>query len=135
MKTKTGSDTLPAVIGIDIGKDVFHLVGFGADGTIALTNSFGGSSYRLHMTPDNRTVYAYPETDYLNVTCASVGANLQCNSWKIEPNGAKGGCLTADCSVRQNIVKLIKLVTSKGKTTEIDGGDFYMAFSIGVTNP
>jgi len=102
---------------------------------LAITFTYGNSSYRLHMTPDNRTVYAYPETDYLNVTCAGVGANLQCNSWKIEPNGAKGGCLTADCSVRQNIVKLIKLVISEGKTTEIDEGDFYMAFSIGVTNP
>jgi transposase len=32
----TASDTaLPAVIGIDIGKEVFHLVGLGADGKIA----------------------------------------------------------------------------------------------------
>ena len=36
MKAKTGSDTaLLAVIGIDIGKEVFHLVGFGTDGKIA----------------------------------------------------------------------------------------------------
>ena len=36
MKTKRESDTaLPAVIGIDIGKEVFHLVGLGADGKIA----------------------------------------------------------------------------------------------------
>src|ERR1700722_17952118 len=36
MKAKTASDTaLPAVIGIDIGKDVSHLVGFGVDGKIA----------------------------------------------------------------------------------------------------
>ena len=35
MKTKTGSGTgLPTIIGIDIGKEVFHLVGFGADGKI-----------------------------------------------------------------------------------------------------
>jgi hypothetical protein len=33
MKAKTESDTaLPAVIGIDIGKEVFHLVGLGTDG-------------------------------------------------------------------------------------------------------
>jgi len=37
MKAKTRSDTgLPTVIGIDIGKEVFHLVGLGADGRIAL---------------------------------------------------------------------------------------------------
>jgi transposase len=32
MESKMSS---PVVIGIDIGKDVFHLVGFGADGKIA----------------------------------------------------------------------------------------------------
>src|SRR5215468_87278 len=36
MKPETESKTAPfAVIGIDIGKDVFHLVGFGVDGKIA----------------------------------------------------------------------------------------------------
>ncbi len=35
MKPKTESDTaLPIVIGVDIGKEVFHLVGFGVDGKI-----------------------------------------------------------------------------------------------------
>ena len=35
MKPKTESDTaLPMVIGVDIGKEVFHLVGFGGDGKI-----------------------------------------------------------------------------------------------------
>jgi transposase len=36
MKPRTESNTpSPVVIGIDIGKEVFHLVGFGADGKIA----------------------------------------------------------------------------------------------------
>jgi transposase len=36
MKPKTESNTAPlAVIGVDIGKEVFHLVGFGTDGKIA----------------------------------------------------------------------------------------------------
>jgi transposase len=36
MKPKTETNTSPlAVIGVDIGKDVFHLVGLGADGKIA----------------------------------------------------------------------------------------------------
>ena len=36
MKAKTEYDAaLPTVIGIDIGKEVFHLVGLGADGKIA----------------------------------------------------------------------------------------------------
>jgi hypothetical protein len=36
MKPKAETTTAPlAVTGVDIGKDVFHLVGFGADGKIA----------------------------------------------------------------------------------------------------
>src|SRR5689334_25005138 len=36
MKPETGSNSAPlTVIGVDIGKDVFHLVGFGAGGKIA----------------------------------------------------------------------------------------------------
>jgi transposase len=35
----------PAVIGIDIGKDVFHVVGFDADGKIALRRKI--SAWRL----------------------------------------------------------------------------------------
>ena len=36
MKPRMESNTsLPAVIGVDIGKEVFHLVGFAADGKIA----------------------------------------------------------------------------------------------------
>lgn len=35
MNAKTASDTTSlAVIGVDIGKEVFHLVGLGADGKI-----------------------------------------------------------------------------------------------------
>src|SRR5207249_11622880 len=44
MKPKTESDTaLPMVIGVDIGKEVFHLVGFGVDGKIV----FGRKIKRL----------------------------------------------------------------------------------------
>lgn len=97
----------------------------------------GSSSnlYRIFMTPDDRSFNPYPETDYVNFTCGGVDANSQCNQWRIEPNGAKGGCLTADCSVRQNIVQLVKVVTVKGKLTYVDLGDFLMTFSIDVTNP
>jgi hypothetical protein len=96
-----------------------------------------GSSniYRIFMTPDDRSFNPYPETDYVNFTCTGVDASSQCNQWRIEPNGAKGGCLTADCSVRQNIVQLVKTVTVKGKQTSVDLGDFLMTFSIDVTNP
>ena len=96
-----------------------------------------GSSnhYVIFMTPDDRSFNPYPETDNVNFTCSGVDANSQCNQWRIEPDGAKGGCLTPDCSVKQNVVKLVKVVTVKGKLTNVDLGDFYMTLSIDVTNP
>jgi len=36
MKPKTKTTASLAVVGVDIGKEAFHLVGLGADGTIAL---------------------------------------------------------------------------------------------------
>jgi len=91
--------------------------------------------YRIHMTPDSSAIFPYPETDDGDVTCSGVDATSQCNQWRIEPNGSKGGCLTPDCSVKQNVVKLVKVVTVRGKVTEVNQGDFYMTFSIGVTKP
>ncbi len=38
-------------------------------------------------------------------------------------------------TVKRNVGKLVKVVTSKGKTTDVDQGDFYFSFSIGMTNP
>jgi hypothetical protein len=39
-RTETNTTSL-AVIGVDIGKEVFHLVGFGADGKIAFRRKIG----------------------------------------------------------------------------------------------
>lgn len=96
-----------------------------------------GSStlYRVHMTPDEGSVFPYPSTDYVNITCRAVNASFQCVNWHFEPNGTKGGCVTADCSVKQDVVKLVKVVTKGTTTTEYDQGNFYMTFSIDVTNP
>ena len=96
----------------------------------------GGSNlYRIFMTPDDRSFNPYPETDHVNVTCRGEDASSQCNQWRIEPDGEKGGCLTPDCSVKQNVVKLVKVVTVKGHPTNVDLGDFLMTFSVDVTNP
>jgi hypothetical protein len=96
--------------------------------------SYGGYDYRLQMNP---VVGAdvNPETDLVNITCNAANANSQCINWSIAPNGAKGGCATLDCSVMQNVARLSKFVTLKGKTTELNQGDFLVAFSIRVTNP
>jgi hypothetical protein len=69
------------------------------------------------------------------MTCTGMDANQQCNRWQIQPDGAKGGCVTPDCSVKRNVVKLVKVITRGNNVTEIDLGDFYMTFSIDITKP
>lgn len=96
--------------------------------------TYAGDVYRLHMNPIAGSDY-YPETDYLDITCNAVNSSSTCVSWQIEPNGTKGGCVSADCLVKQNIARLNKTVTVKGKTTEANQGDFYVAFSISLRDP
>ena len=36
---------------------------------------------------------------------------------------------------RGNVGKLVKPTTVRGKTVDVDQGDFYFSFSIEVTNP
>ncbi len=96
--------------------------------------NYGGIQYRLHMNPVSG-VDVNPETDYVDITCNAVNSNLQCINWTLKPNGLKGGCVTADCSVKQNIARLSKMVTSKGKTTPVNQGNFYVSFRIELTNP
>lgn len=95
---------------------------------------YGGARYRLQMNPI-AGVDVNPETDFVNITCNASNTASQCINWRIEPSGLKGGCASLDCSVKQNIARLSKMVTEKGKTTETNQGDFYIAFSINLTNP
>lgn len=93
-----------------------------------------GQNYRINMNPLSGAQAYYPETNYVNITCTRLNGSGQCNSWQVEPSGTyvpAGGTT----SVRGNVGKLVKVVTVKGKTTDIDQGDFYFSFSIGVTNP
>jgi hypothetical protein len=55
-------------------------------------------------------------------------------NWTIKPNGFRGSCGTADCSVKQNVARLNKMVTARGKTTAVNQGGFYLSFSIRVTH-
>jgi len=90
---------------------------------------FGGNTYRVWMNSGT-----YPQTNYALVTCTGVvdpnnPSTSQCNQWRIEPS------VTQPDGQRKNIVKLVRFYISRGKTIEEDHGDFYMAFSIGITNP
>src|SRR5215813_15260079 len=46
MKPKTKTTASLAVVGVDIGKEVFHLVGLGTDGTIAFRRKIRRSSLK-----------------------------------------------------------------------------------------
>jgi hypothetical protein len=60
MATKAGSD-VPALaaIGLDIGKDVFHLVGLSADGTIAFRRKINASRSRTRSRPSHPALSAW----------------------------------------------------------------------------
>ncbi len=86
-----------------------------------------GDTYRIWMDS-----VAYPGTNDALITCTGVVdpnnlSTSQCNQWKIEP------IVTQPSG--KNIGRLVRFYTSKGKTIEEPHGDFYMSFSINMTNP
>lgn len=85
-----------------------------------------GNTYRIWMNSGD-----YPETNYALVTCIGVVSptNSQCNHWTIEPS------VTQPDGQKKNIAKLVRFYTAKGKTIQEDHGDFYLSFSIDITNP
>jgi hypothetical protein len=96
---------------------------------LLLRFDLSGNTYRIWMNSLD-----YPETNYALVTCTGVvdpnnPGTSQCNQWRIEP------AVTQPDGQKKNIAKLVRFYTSKGKTIEENHGDFYMSFSIGVTNP
>jgi hypothetical protein len=82
-----------------------------------------GTQYRLTMRADN-----FPEVNLTQVTCVSTDANSRCNQWKIEPS------VTQLNGERKNVAKLLKVAT-KGHQSDQDMGDFYLSFTIHLTNP
>jgi len=82
-----------------------------------------GVRYRLAENPIN-----FSETNWLQVTCLTTGANAKCNQWKIEP-----GVIQIN-GEQKNVAKLLKVAT-KPRETDQDLGDFYLSFTIHVTNP
>jgi len=66
------------------------------------------------------------------VRCVGVvsSTNSQCNHWTIEPS------VTQPDGQLKNIAKLVRVTTGKGnKIIEEDHGNFYLSFSIDITNP
>jgi len=90
---------------------------------------YSGGSYGLRMNPLN-----WPQTNYAVVTCTGVvdptnPSTSQCNQWTITPS------VTQPDGELKNIAHLERLVTVKGQTTSENRGDYYISFSIAITNP
>jgi hypothetical protein len=82
-----------------------------------------GVRYRLAQNPIN-----YSETNWVQVTCVATDTNSKCNQWKLEPGAIQ---LSGE---RKNVAKLLKVATRPHQSDQ-DMGDFYMSFSIHLTNP
>ena len=60
MKAKTETTTASlAVVGVDIGKEVFHLVGLNTDGTIAFAVRSGGRASKMCSSSCHRALWAW----------------------------------------------------------------------------
>jgi hypothetical protein len=82
-----------------------------------------GVRYRLSMHANN-----FPEVNLVQVTCVTTNASGKCNQWKIEPS------ITQLDGERKNVTKLLKVATKPNQSDQ-DLGDFYLSFTIHVTNP
>ena len=92
-----------------------------------------GIIYRVEMDQ-----IRYPGSDDALVTCTGVVDPLspstsQCNKWTIGPTAINGG--TDAGGQPRNLTELVKVTTSKGKTTEQHLGYYFMTFNIGISNP
>jgi hypothetical protein len=82
-----------------------------------------GVRYRLSMHANN-----FPEVNLAQVTCVATDTNGKCNQWKMEPS------VTQLNGERKNVTKLLKVATKPNQSDQ-DMGDFYMSFTIHMTNP
>ena len=82
-----------------------------------------GVRYRLALNPTN-----FIETNWVQVTCLATDANSKCKQWKIEPSAVQ---INGEV---KNVVKLLKVATKPNQSDQ-DYGDFYMSFTIHLTNP
>lgn len=93
-----------------------------------------GSEYRVYMTGSwSAPGQTAPETTDVQIQCNSVGANGYCNDWYVDPIPVSNGDGTF--SPGQAIGRLTAAVSTRGSTTFVNDGDFYMTFHVHVTRP
>jgi hypothetical protein len=96
---------------------------------------YAGSGYAVQMNPNPAgDPEGAPETQFANATCVAPASGPgPCTQWKLTPSGS---FTAADGSLQyRNVARLIKYVTVRNTTTNVNQGDFYFSFAIGVTKP
>lgn len=96
--------------------------------------TYGGTGYAVQMNPyPAGDPEGAPETQWATVTCLTPVGAASCADWRLTPSATY---TEADGSLRyRNVARLIKYVTTKNTTTNVNQGDFYVSFEIVVTNP
>lgn len=96
--------------------------------------TYGGFSYAVQMNPyPAGDPDGAPETQWATVRCLTPTGAAACAEWLFTPSGTD---TAPDGSIRyRNVARLIKYVTTKNTTTNVNQGDFYFSFEIRVTNP
>ena len=90
-----------------------------------------GRRYYLHM---NDRGVDFPQTNHVNITCIFPASGTSpCSQWVIRPS--RTDTLPDGTTIQHNIANLSYQVNVKGKLTYVKQGDFYVSFSIIVTNP
>jgi hypothetical protein len=92
----------------------------------AISFQYGGNSYGLMMASGPNSDINYAETNDPLVTCTSVDGSNHCNRWTVLPIRQPDGTI-------KNIARLRKAI--KGNNNFAFLGDYYLSFSIEVTNP
>ena len=91
----------------------------------------GGTRYYLHM---NDRAVDFPQTNHVNITCIyPTSGTSACSQWLIRPSASY---VAPDGTTQlRNVANLSYAKNVKGQTIWVKQGDFYISFSIIVTNP
>lgn len=92
----------------------------------AVSFQYGGNSYGLMMASGPNSDINYAETNNPLVTCTSVNGSKQCDKWAILPIQQPDGTIKSIARLRKPL---------KGNNNFAFLGDYYLSFSIEVTNP
>jgi hypothetical protein len=98
--------------------------------------SYNNSDYAVQMNPypTSADPDGAPETEWATVRCLTpASGSAPCTEWDAHAERH----VHSGRREQQvwNVARLIKYVSTKGSTTNVNQGDFYFSFAIRVTNP